>query len=389
MAAPVICGIGLVTPLGMTAAATWDALLAGRAIPAHAGVDDLHPGTQPRINVLARIAAQQAIADANWDSGDLRDAALVVGTSKGPVQRWLGDGGQLDEEAAFGIADVAASLHLTGGLRLTVCAACASGLAALIRSAMMIRGGEARRVLVVTAESSLQPFFVGAFQRLGILADARDGCRPFDLRRSGFFLSEAAAAVCLQPAELGYARIERFALAGDATHLTASDPQGRTLRHLLNEVLSPPQAEGRAQRVPGSTPPALTRASVDLVHAHGTGTIANDALELAAIETEFSLSCGPAKPIVYSHKGALGHSLGAAGLVAVVLNCLMHRHGIIPPLTRTTQPMPANSVRFPPADRPTRCPVHSSIVLAAGFGGASAALRLQSTAVQPAIASPQ
>ena len=34
-------------------------------------------------------------------------------------------------------------------------------------------------------------------------------------------------------------------------------------------------------------------------------------------------------PCLYSHKGALGHSLAASGLVAVVLNVLAHRHGVV------------------------------------------------------------
>ena len=79
--------------------------------------------------------------------------------------------------------------------------------------------------------------------------------------------SEAAAAVCIESAEttgatVRYAKIDRFAMGGDATHLTGSDPTGSTLRRLVRCVM-----DGR---------------QVDLIHAHGTGTIANDPIELAA-----------------------------------------------------------------------------------------------------------
>ena len=91
-------------------------------------------------------------------------------------------------------------------------------------------------------------------------------------------LSEAAAAVCLESGTHGpgagvqdsSVQIQRFALGADATHLTGGDPEGTTLRHLLAGVI-------------GSE-------ALDLVHAHGTGTLANDPVELAAIESVVSTS---------------------------------------------------------------------------------------------------
>ena len=90
---------------------------------------------------------------------------------------------------------VRASLQLLDGPALTISAACASGLHALIRATMMIRGGEADRVLVVAAEASVSPIFLGSFRRMGVLPAEGVGCRPFDQARDGFLMSEAAA-VC-------------------------------------------------------------------------------------------------------------------------------------------------------------------------------------------------
>ena len=94
-------------------------------------------------------------------------------------------------------------------------------------------------------------------------------------------------------------------------------------------------------------------------------------------QTHFKTFCeASTKPLLYSHKGALGHSLGAAGLVAVVLNALAHRHGIVPPNVRTSRPLPARAVHI---DRDARRrPIRRSIAIASGFGGASAALSLRS-----------
>ena len=147
--------------------------------------------------------------------------------------------------------------------------------------------------------------------------------------------------------------IDRYSVGGDAFHLTGGDPDGRTLRTLL-------------QRVIGNEP-------VDLVHAHGTGTVVNDPVELAAIEASIPPGCDP--PSVYSHKGAMGHSLGAAGLVAVVINFLCHRRGVVPPNVQTREALGVGRVRLD--RRMVRREVRRSVAVAAGFGGATAVVGLK------------
>lgn len=352
---PVITGIGLVTALGTTAAQTWDALLAGRFIEDHAKAPLEFPGKLPRVSSLAIRAAREATAGI-----DLSGAAIVVGTSKGPVESWLQPPAQLSDverSVRLGLAtiaaDVAADLQVHGPC-LTLSAACASGLHALIRGAMLIRSGEARRVLVVAAEASVHPLFLASFSRLGVLPPRGVGCRPFDQNRAGFLMSEAAAAVVLEAGEdrPGEIAVGRFAIGADASHLTGMDPQARALRQVLATVL-------------GDQP-------IDLVHAHGTGTAVNDELELAAVD-DLVRPSSPA-PIVYSHKGALGHSLGAAGLVSVVLNVMAHRSGKVPGNVRTIDPLPALRLQIPVAA--TRRRVSRSLAVAAGFGGAIAAVSL-------------
>lgn len=339
----VIQGIGACTPLGGTARQTWQSLLDGKFISDHAGAPIDLP--MPRVHGLALCAAREAIADAGWN--EFRNVAVAVGTSKGPVESWLSftpacaDVGDLSSIATH----LSNELGLTQGPRLTFSAACASGLHALIRGAMLIQTDEAHRALIVAAESSIHPLFIGSFQRLGVLAPPGFGCRPMDVDRSGFLISEAAAAVCLERGETGI-RIDGFALGGDAEHLTRCDPGGRTLRRLLADVI-------------GNRP-------VDLIHAHATGTKINDAVELAAIQSALPDSSG-AKPILYSHKGALGHSLGAAGLVSIVLNYLAHKEGRVPPNARTRNPLPMDGLRFPAAI--VESPIRRSIAIASGFGG--------------------
>ena len=302
---------------------------------------------------MAHQAAAEALTHAGWTSGDCRkpDSALFVGTSKGAIESWMRFvAPDVHPGLRFGLSEInvelARSFHFGCGPRLTISSACSSGLHALLRSAMAIERGEARRVLVVAVEASVHPLFIGSFKRLGVLAPQGHGCRPFDSQRKGFVISEAAAAVCLEscdhPVGRPIVRIDGWAIGGDGTHLTGGDPAGMALRHLLQRVARP---------------------GLDLVHAHATGTIVNDPVELAAIET----IAAPTGAILYSHKGALGHSLGAAGLLSAVLNCMSHTHGVVPPNIRSTQPLPMTNLRF--SRDAVRHRIKRSMSLAAGFGG--------------------
>lgn len=339
----------------------------------------------PCVISLAIDAAREAVAAAGWSQDDLSRhgaTAVIVGTSKGPVETWLTpppahisftpyvSGGR---DAVFGLAAVcdavSHAVDAGAGPRLTLSAACASGLHALGRAWMMIRSREVDQAIVVAAESSLHPLFLGSFKRLGVLSKSGVACRPFDQTRDGFLMSEGAAAVCLSARALSARAVDAaaenatesgdeppnelfvdgFALGGDATHLTGGDPDGRLLRRLIMQVV-------------GTQP-------IDLVHAHGTGTITNDPVELAAINATVR-----GTPNVFSHKAALGHSLGAAGLVSIVLNCMAHERGIIPPNSHTARPLRADHVKI--AQDAVQRKVRKSIAIAAGFGGPTAVVGL-------------
>ncbi|HWE04632.1 MAG TPA: beta-ketoacyl synthase N-terminal-like domain-containing protein [Tepidisphaeraceae bacterium] len=369
---PIITGVGLSTALGNCREVTWREVCARGGVVETSSLPGVNAGDQARVAVLGCRVAREAVIDARWRDDEIRSAALIVGTSKGPVDFWLKARDERDSREvltadagshfAFGLAETATAVASDlgiGGPRLTVSGACASGLIALIRGTMMIRSGEARRVIVVGCESSLHPMFAASFRRLGVIAAAGHGCRPFDRRRSGFVISEAAAAVCLEARDDGadvsrtWPTVERFAMGADACHLTAGDPDGLTLGRMLDRVI-----DGRP---------------IDLIHAHGTGTIANDPIELAAIERVLPQFCDN-PPSVYSHKGALGHSLGAAGLVSVAINCLCHRDGIVPPNVATRDPLATRNVSL--RSDLHRRPIRRSAAIAAGFGGAIAAVTL-------------
>ena len=224
----------------------------------------------------------------------------------------------------------------------------------MIRAAMLLKSADADRVLVVASESSLHEAFIHSFKRLGVIAANGEPCRPFDVERNGFLISEAAAAICLarRRPKAGEIVLEGYAIGADASHLTGTDPRALALKRCL-------------QTVTNARP-------VDLVHAHATGTIANDPIELSAIETVTDGS-----PTVYSHKGAIGHTLGASGMVATVLNVLAHRTGEIPGNVSTRQAIATRAGHI--GQEKVQRPIRRSIAIAAGFGGATGVVGLRTT----------
>lgn len=332
----IVTGIGLLTPLGPTTAATWSALLQGRHVRNHRA--DSRTIYASAINVV-----RQAMTAARWS--DAESAAVVIGTSKGTVRDWL-----RGSTTAVGISElaerIAHELHADGP-RLTYSAACASSLHALTRGAMLIESGEVSRAIIIGAEASVHDLFVSSFHRLGVLAADNDFCRPFDQDRSGFLMTDAAAAVCLEAGNDGIA-IDTYALAGDAETITRGESSGHVLSSMIHKVIN--------------------RGDVQLVHAHATGT-ALDVVELDAID--FVLN---SPTPVYSHKGSIGHSLGASGLVSIVLNVLMMQRQFIPPMPTTPNPELRKLARITPAGRASY--IRSSLAIANGFGGALAAVKL-------------
>ena len=144
----------------------------------------------------------------------------------------------------------------------------------------------------------------------------------------------------------------------DAHHLTAPDPRGVGLA----------LAAERALRVAG-----VTAGRVGAVNAHGTATVYNDQMESRAIRRVF----GPTSDVpVYSVKGALGHTLGAAGAIEAVVSLAAMAANVIPPTVTSEALDPDCDVNL--VTHVAHQPVDMTLSLSAGFGGSNAALVLAS-----------
>ena len=244
---------------------------------------------------------------------------------------------------------------------LNINAACASSTIAVAKAASLIRAARASSVLVVGMDV-ITDFVFSGFSALQALSP--QPCRPFDRDRNGLTLGEGAAALQLMradhAAEQGYtplAEIAGWGMANDATHITAPARDGSGLIRAIEKALH--LAE-------------LAPEQIAAVSAHGTGTIFNDAMELTAIRGVF----GDRPLPVYSVKGAIGHTLGAAGGIEVALAACALDKRAVPPTVGLLQPEPgAESLVSSHARN-----IFGDYLLTtnSGFGGINAAIVLKS-----------
>ncbi|MDD4891541.1 MAG: beta-ketoacyl synthase N-terminal-like domain-containing protein [Phycisphaerae bacterium] len=268
------------------------------------------------------LAADEAVRAAGWPSETLSDEAtgLCAATSKGDIAAMTASGRQPADFLKClpdGPGNRLAERLAIRGPRVTSVAACATGTHALIRAAQMLRDGDADRVLVSVADASITPLLLGAFARMGVLT--ADACRPFDVGRSGFFISEGAAAVTIERADAAAApplvELAGWLTGADPTGLIAQDVTGGTLGDAIRILLS------RAK---------LSPRDVTLYSAHGTATASNDRAEAAAIGDSLRANGSPG-PWVFAAKSMVGHLLGAASLTEAIVAIEAVVRGVCPP----------------------------------------------------------
>ncbi|KMY86382.1 3-oxoacyl-[acyl-carrier-protein] synthase, KASII [Candidatus Paraburkholderia calva] len=255
----------------------------------------------------------------------------------------------------------------SGGKRLPpiqfVSSACSSGTDALGLGAVSIAAGMVDLVAVIAFDSLPAGKLV---QHVALGTQSRDRVRPFDLGRSGTSFGEAAALVLLA-SERGLqrfglrtqVRVAGFGMSCDAHDAVAPNPDGQYAAQAIQVALR-----------------GAELGALGYVNTHGSGTPLNDRAEIEALRR----AIGPAalgKMHVGGTKGALGHTLGATGLVEVVVATRALCDGRYPPTAGFEQPDP--DLHFIPANMLGKRLAHERYALSVtfGFGGVNSAVLLE------------
>jgi len=423
-----ITGLGAVTPVGNTAAATWAALIAGRSgigritrfDPTNCtaqiagevrGFDPAAPLAQPlhprgpagepltsavlpkemkrfgRFTHLGLAAATEAYIDSGLDAH-----RATLPPERGGVNLGVGLGG-LPEIVAmhetwkaggyrkispFFIIQTAPNI-LAGqlaiqfdfrGPNMSIATACATSGHALGESARLIQRGEADVMVSGGAEAVVAPLSIGAFAQMRALSTRNDAperaSRPYDVDRDGFVLSEGSVVFILE--ELEHARRRGARIYAELCGYGAS-------ADAYHISLIAPAGEGsqRSMRL-ALADAGVAPAQVGYVSAHATSTPGGDGEEAMAIATVWAGA--KASLHVSGVKSMTGHMLGAAGAMGAFAATLAVHHGVVPPTINLDNLDPACAaldLNYTPNTAVAKR-VDYALANSFGFGGTNASL---------------
>ena len=227
-----------------------------------------------------------------------------------------GDDSGLASHMAAGLISKAFGLN---GPFMSVNAACASSLQALVLAGRALQRGQIDMALVGGASSCSRDWLVLFSQATAL---SRSDSRPFDHRADGLIVAEAYVAVVVKT-------LDRALADGDPIHAVvrglgiSTDGKGKTLWA--------PRSEGQMAAIRRAYGPGVDLADVQYIEAHATATQLGDATEIASLREVFADAAAPrAKIPIASVKANIGHALEAAGLVGVVKAALCMQKGVIP-----------------------------------------------------------
>lgn len=362
-----VVSTNIVSPLGMSSQENWRAVMQGRSalrrlenykgipLPFVASVftpeqvEDLAIEGFTRFESLAIRSITEALTHTDLDVRGER-AIFILSTTKADVEE-LGFAEERDGDyhrPALSAQRIAEYVGIGGGA-IVCCNACISGVSAQILADRLISTGHYDNAVVCGAD------LVSSFTASGFLSFkslSNEACRPFDADRQGLNLGEAAATIVFTRADSlreGDWLFERGEMDNDAFHLSTPAPSGEGARKVLEAVMKGRDASELA-----------------FVSAHGTATMFNDQMESVAIE-KAGLSAVPLTAL----KGWFGHTLGASGVLEVILGMMAVSESVVLPLRGFREIGVSGKVNLSPELRATD--KNSFLKMISGFGGCNAA----------------
>jgi 3-oxoacyl-[acyl-carrier-protein] synthase II len=386
----VITGRGIVSPIATGVERFFDALLGMEGGISEEGVAPcaefdpelvMTPKEARRMDRFAQlaVAAADQAADEAGLLGEVDPArvGVIVGTGVGGLttlqaecKTWLEEGDRavsplfvpmMMPNAAAGQIAMRRGLHGPG---FSIASACSTGAHSIGEAARLIARGEADVMVSGGTEAALVGLCLAAFKRMGALSRVGES-RPFDTRRDGFVMGEGSAVLVLEREEHArargaeiYARVTGYGASNDAFHITQPEANGRGAIEAMTAALRDAD---------------LAPQDVGYVNAHGTSTPINDRVETLALRQVL----GEDGPPVSSCKGAVGHTLGAAGAIEALACVEALRRGALPPTLGLEDIDPecaADHIAGAPREAPD---LQVALSNSFAFGGQNATLVLQ------------
>jgi 3-oxoacyl-[acyl-carrier-protein] synthase II len=401
----VVTGIGLVSPLGLSLAETWDGLVSGRSgigpitqfdashhdvkfagevrnFDANLYIEKKEQKKMDRFIHLSLACAEMALKDSGLELTEkIKDrAGSIVGVGIGGLGAIEHNTLILRDRGPSRITPFFIPMSITNmasgnitikyglrGVNYSVTSACSSGAHSIGEATQYIRSGLCDVMLAGGSESSITPLAVGGFASMKALSTRNDqpqmASRPFDRDRDGFVIAEAAAILVLEDYEFAsrrgariYGEVTGYGASSDAHHMTNPAPGGIGAAKAMHAAI---------------TDAGLNKEEINYVNAHGTSTPAGDGVETEALHKVFG---DHAKKLwVSSTKSMTGHTLGAAGAIESAFSLMTLHKNIAPPTINLENPGEGCDLDYVPLTARDGKMLHV-VNNSFGFGGTNACL---------------
>ncbi|AAM73334.1 MAG TPA: beta-ketoacyl-[acyl-carrier-protein] synthase II [Chlorobaculum sp.] len=396
----VVTGIGVLSPIGLSAGAFWNALMEGKSGAAPITYFDTTNFATTFACELKNFKADEYIDRKSADRMDpycqygvisaeqaLKDSGLdltAIDPTRIGVVHGSGIGGMTVYDQQFRqylergprrvspffipmlIPDIAAGqISIRNGLmgpNYATASACATSLHAIMDAVMLLQMGMADYMVCGGSEAPITQMSVAGFNSAKALSTRNDAptkaSRPYDVDRDGFVMGEGAGSLVIETYESAvkrgakiYAEIVGMGASADAYHLTAPHPEG----------LGACSAMTTALNMAGITPD-----KIDYINTHGTATPLGDLAEIKAIKKVFGEHAS--KLSISSTKSMTGHLLGAAGVVESIACILALQNQTVPPTINLDNVDPEIDVDVTP-NVPKQRSIEYALNNGFGFGG--------------------
>jgi 3-oxoacyl-[acyl-carrier-protein] synthase II len=248
------------------------------------------------------------------------------------------------------------------GTAFTTSSACASAGHAIGMAWRSIQWDDCDVVVTGGSESAITPLSLAGFASAKALStrndDPQGASRPFDKDRDGFVMGEGCGLLVFEEYERAkargariYAEVKGYGSTDDAFHITAPKEDGQGPARAFREAMRHAK---------------LNPEDIDYINAHGTSTAYNDSIETTAMNLVFGAHAK--KLAVNSTKSMIGHLLGAATGIELVVTALAVHSGKLHPTINYTTPDSACDLDYVPNEA-REMPVRNALCNSLGFGG--------------------
>ncbi len=280
---------------------------------------------EERILEIGETAIRDAIKDWGGCLSAYKKIALVVGSGLGLIDELYHKNINEDVNYLSSLGDRLLERTNIGGTAIYIGNACSAGSQAISYATELLTYGDYDLVIAGGIDIMSQTAYAG-FMRLNAIDNNK--CKPFDKDRKGIVVGEGAAFFVLEKVcntektfvNNAYCYIIGCGTTNDAYHVVRMKDDGVAIEKAMEQAIQQSQ---------------LSKNEIDLVIAHGTGTILNDRIESSAIHRYLMDSLDSVS--VMSPKGAIGHTGGASGVMGILVAIGVFVYGIVPPVLNLSE----------------------------------------------------